>query len=164
MLHVWNLSLFNSSDCVFDFKSFFAPRRSIGFNRDITNLRSTQVKCNSTIDSVPIPKLNQRWLIQFMSLSTIQWKKKLVWIGYSGYAIKWKKVQLIKAYCRPSCHIHSKQQTWAQSSNTHFFIRALSTVFFISKLVSTQLVIRSSSPRIYIPWQNVSRKKKMFSV
>jgi len=58
-------------------------------------------------------------------------EKKLVWIGYSGYAIKWKKkVQLIKAYCRPSCHIYSKQQTWVQSSYTHFFNPCIIHNFF----------------------------------
>jgi len=61
-----------------------------------------------------------------------------------------EKVQLIKVDCRHSDHIYSKQQTWVQSSCTHFLIWALSTIFFISKLVSTQLVIRSSNPGIYV--------------
>lgn len=42
-----------------------------------------------------------------------------------------EKVQLIKVDCRRSYQIYSKQQTWVQSSYTHFLIRALSRDFFL---------------------------------
>lgn len=68
-----------------------------------------------------------------MSLSTMQ-RKNLSGSDIRDMQLN-EKVQLIKADCRRSYHMYSKQQTLVQSSYTHFLIRELSTVFFFQACV-----------------------------